>query len=69
MTFPSFSDSTNEGSTEKCLEIIINQDSIIEDEEYFTIELMVITSLPPTVIDKLEIGNSLSRIVIEDTSK
>lgn len=63
MTFGPHSETT------KCIEIGTFQDDVVEEDEYFTVILSVLTVLPGSLQSNLIRGTLSSTVTVRDTSK
>ena len=54
---------------DKCFDVNVLSDSLVEGEESFTVSLHLVTNLPPSLADRIIINENQIKVNIIDTSK
>ena len=53
---------------DKCFDVLVLSDSLVEGKESFTVSLHLLTNLPPSLADRLNVNENQMKVNIIDTS-
>ena len=53
---------------DKCFDVLVLSDSLVEGEESFTVTLHLLTNLPPSLADRINVDENQMKVNIIDTS-